>query len=173
MMPLGPQLGCRFPRKLVLQSPIPGHPNISLFCHGVPCGSSCRRNRERPSIRMWKIWDVGWWDLRATGRSSGSSVLAAVIMVVLCCDSSLRHSRLALPWQQPITNQLQVKHRKRIALHLLAHMLPVFTTRIRHMCGMVFTCIFFFIQVSRVTMLTYNVSYSTPMLHCFDSSIDT
>ena len=71
------------------------------------------------------------------------------------------------------TNQLQVKHRKRIALHLLTHMLPVFTTHITHMCGMFFTCIFPFIQVSRVTMLTYNVLYSTPMLQCFDSSIDT
>ena len=48
-------------------------------------------------MRMWKIWDVDWWDLRATGQSSGFSVLAAVIMVVLCCDSSLQHSRLALP----------------------------------------------------------------------------
>ena len=97
MMPLGPQLGCRFPRKLALQTPISGHPNISLFRRGVPCGSSRRRSRERQAIRMWKIRDVGCWDLRATGRSSGSSVLAAVIMVVLCCDSSLQHSRLVLP----------------------------------------------------------------------------
>ena len=73
----------------------------------------------------------------------------------------------------PVTNQLQIKHRKRITLHLLTHMLPVFTTYIAYMRGMFFTCIFFFIQVSRVTMLTYNVSYSTPMLQRFDSSIDT
>ena len=41
------------------------------------------------------------------------------------------------------------------------------------MCGMFFTCFFFFVQVSQVTMLTYNVSYNTPMLQRFDSSIDT
>ena len=148
MMPLGPQLGCCFPRKLALQTPLPGHPIIFQFNHGVPSGSTHRRSRRRQAIRMWKIRDVGWWDLRATGRSSGSLVLAAVIMVVLSCDSSLRHSRLVLPKQQPVTNQLQVKHCKRIALHLLTHMLPVFTTCITDMCGMFFTGLFPFVQVS-------------------------
>ena len=38
---------------------------------------------------------------------------------------------------------------------------------------MFFSGFFSFIKVSRVTVLTYNVSYSTPMLQRFDSSIDT
>ena len=53
-------------------------------------------------------------------------MLAAVSMVVLCCNGSLQHSRLALPQQQPFTNQLQIKYRKRIALHLHTHMVPFF-----------------------------------------------
>ena len=44
-------------------------------------------------------------------------MLAAVSMVVLCYNGSLQHSRLTLPQQHPITNQQQIKHRKRIALH--------------------------------------------------------
>ena len=59
-------------------------------------------------------------------------MLAAASRVVLCCDGSLQHSRLALPQQQAVTNQLQVKYCKWIALHLHTNMLPFFSICITH-----------------------------------------
>ena len=51
----------------------------------------------------------------------------------------LPHSRLPLAQQQAVAHQLQLECRQRIALNLLAHMLPVFPIRIAHM-RTVLTC---------------------------------
>ena len=91
---------------------------------------------------------------------------------MLRCCGSLQRSRLPLTKQQTTTNQLQLKLRLGIALHLRATMQPFFATRITYMHSMFLSSKCIFIQVSRGTVLTSVVLHGTSMRQSVDRCVN-
>ena len=91
---------------------------------------------------------------------------------MLQCCGSLQCSRLPLARQQATTNQLQLKQRKWIALHLWAIMGPLFSTHITYMHSMHFCCKRIHIQVTGGTVLTSDVFKSTTTLQSVNNCVN-
>ena len=132
-------------RNRVRQTPITWHRISVRFNHVRPTGGTHRASRQRKQHWLCRIRNILCVRLSGSARFTNSWFRAPCM---LRCCGSLQCSRLPLTKQQTTTNQLQLKRRYGIALHLQAMMQPLFPTSITYMHSMFLSGKCIFIQVS-------------------------